>query len=227
MISKVAPTISAEPIQLAVLLSGRGSNLQAILNAVGSGMINAKISIVLSDRPEAAGLDLARANGVHTEVLEKERGTNAEQFSLQLVDRLQQFEPDVIVLAGFMRILGPSFISAFENRILNIHPSLLPAFRGARAQQQAISAGVKFTGCTVHLVTEEVDAGKILAQAVVPVLADDSVETLSIRILAREHEIYPATIGQFVQLLSGQGDSASLEAMIEQRWPNTPRHQGL
>lgn len=179
--------------RLAILLSGRGSNFEAIANNVASGAIEASIAVVISNRPEARGLDLARQRGLDTLVLPS-KGMDREAYDRRLIDGLRPFQPDLICLAGFMRLLSAAFVREFPNRILNIHPSLLPAFSGLDAQHQALAYGVKVSGCTVHFVDEYLDAGPILLQAAVPVHDRDTEETLSARILEEEHRIYSEAI---------------------------------
>lgn len=179
--------------RLAILLSGRGSNFEAIANNVSSGAIEASIAVVISNRPEARGLDIARQRGLDTLVLPS-RGMDREAYDRRLIDGLRPFQPDLICLAGFMRLLSAAFVREFPNRILNIHPSLLPAFSGLDAQHQALAYGVKVSGCTVHFVDEYLDAGPILLQAAVPVHDRDTEETLSARILEEEHRIYSEAI---------------------------------
>jgi phosphoribosylglycinamide formyltransferase 1 len=179
--------------RLAILLSGRGSNFEAIANNVASGAIEASIAVVISNRPEARGLDIARQRGLDTLVLPS-KGMDREAYDRGLIDGLRPFQPDLICLAGFMRLLSAAFVREFPNRILNIHPSLLPAFSGLDAQHQALAYGVKVSGCTVHFVDEYLDAGPILLQAAVPVHDRDTEETLSARILEEEHRIYSEAI---------------------------------
>jgi phosphoribosylglycinamide formyltransferase-1 len=179
--------------RLAILLSGRGSNFEAIANNVASGAIEASIAVVISNRPEARGLDIARQRGLDTLVLPS-KGMDREAYDRGLIDGLRPFQPDLICLAGFMRLLSAAFVREFPNRILNIHPSLLPAFSGLDAQHQALAYGVKVSGCTVHFVDEYLDAGPILLQAAVPVHNRDTEETLSARILEEEHRIYSEAI---------------------------------
>ena len=179
--------------RLAILLSGRGSNFEAIANNVASGAIEASIAVVISNRPEARGLDIARQRGLDTLVLPS-KGMDREAYDRRLIDGLRPFQPDLICLAGFMRLLSAAFVREFPNRILNIHPSLLPAFPGLDAQHQALAYGVRVTGCTVHFVDEYLDAGPILLQAAVPVHDRDTEETLSARILEEEHRIYSEAI---------------------------------
>jgi phosphoribosylglycinamide formyltransferase 1 len=179
--------------RLAILLSGRGSNFEAIANNVASGAIEASIAVVISNRPEARGLDIARERGLDTVVLPS-KGMDREAYDRRLIDGLRRFQPDLICLAGFMRLLSAAFVREFPNRILNIHPSLLPAFPGLDAQHQALAYGVRVSGCTVHFVDEYLDAGPILLQAAVPVHDRDTEESLSARILEEEHRIYSEAI---------------------------------
>lgn len=180
-------------INLGILISGRGSNFEAIARAVGAGGIAARIALVVSNRDEARGLALAKEMGLPARsILSTNR--SRESFEDELLAALEESQVDYICLAGFMRVLSPSFVRVFPRRILNIHPSLLPAFPGIDAQKQALEHGVKFTGCTVHFVDEGVDTGPIILQAVVAVLDDDTVETLSARILEEEHRIYPEAV---------------------------------
>jgi phosphoribosylglycinamide formyltransferase-1 len=180
--------------RLGVLISGRGSNLQAIIDAVAAGRLDAEIAIVISNRPDAAGLERARAAGIETLVLPHKAHSDRTAYDLALASELKKRGVRLVCLAGFMRLLGPAFIDAFPNAVLNIHPSLLPAFPGLDAQRQALEHGVTITGATVHLVTPDLDAGPILLQAAVEVKDADTVETLSARILEQEHRIYPDAI---------------------------------
>ena len=179
---------------LGVLISGRGSNLQAILDAIDEGRLDAYVGIVISNKENAPGLELARKAGAATAVLSHEGYDSREAFDEAVLARLSEHGVDVVCLAGFMRILSPVLVRAFPNRILNIHPSLLPAFIGLHAQKQAVEHGAKVSGCTVHLVDEELDHGPILLQQTVPVLEDDTEETLSARILEQEHKFYTEAI---------------------------------
>jgi phosphoribosylglycinamide formyltransferase-1 len=180
--------------RIGVLISGRGSNLQAIIDAIGEGRLDAEIAVVISNRAEAAGIARAEAAGIETLVLPHRAYTDRSSYDAALVEALRARGVALVCLAGFMRLLGPTFVEAFPNAILNIHPSLLPSFPGMDAQAQALAHGVKVSGATVHLVTAELDAGPIVAQAAVPVLEDDTVETLSARILGAEHRLYPEAI---------------------------------
>lgn len=179
--------------RLAILLSGRGSNFQSIADHIDNGFLNASIAVVISNQPQARGIVVARERGLHAVVLPS-RGMDREAYDCCLTEELRKYGPDLICLAGYMRLLSPGFVREFQGRILNIHPSLLPAFPGLDAQRQALEYGVKVTGCTVHFVNEFLDAGPVVLQAAVPVLDDDTEETLSARILSEEHRIYPEAI---------------------------------
>jgi phosphoribosylglycinamide formyltransferase-1 len=179
--------------RLGILLSGRGSNFEAIADEVGAGRIGAEIAVVISNRPEARGLEAARGRGLPA-VSIPSKGLDREDYDAMLVRELKAKAVDLVCLAGFMRLLSATFVRAFPQRILNIHPSLLPAFPGLDAQKQALEHGVKITGCTVHLVDEFLDAGPIVLQTAVPVLDDDTVDSLSARILKEEHRIYSQAI---------------------------------
>jgi phosphoribosylglycinamide formyltransferase 1 len=185
---------SPEPRKIGVLISGRGSNLQALIEAIEESRLDAEIAIVISNRPDAGGLARARAAGVETLVLDHRGFPSRDEFDRALARELQTRGVSLVCLAGFMRLIGPRLLEAFPNAILNIHPSLLPAFPGVDAQRQALEHGVKVAGATVHLVTAELDGGPIVVQASVPVRDDDSVETLSARILIEEHRIYPEAV---------------------------------
>jgi phosphoribosylglycinamide formyltransferase-1 len=181
--------------RLGVLISGRGSNLQAIIEAIAAGRLAAEIAVVISNRPDAPGLERARRAGIETVVLDHTAHGSREAYDRELAAALRRYDVALVCLAGFMRLLGPAFVCAFRDRILNVHPSLLPAFPGLRGQEQAWRHGVKVAGATVHIVTAELDAGPIVRQAAVPVHEDDTPETLSARILTEEHRIYPEAIG--------------------------------
>jgi len=182
--------------RLGVLISGRGSNLRAIIDAVDDGRLDATIAIVISNRPHARGLEHARAAGVPATVIEHGAFPSRQAYDGALVAELRRHDVSLVCLAGFMRLLGPIFLDAFPNAVLNIHPSLLPSFAGVEAQRQALDHGVKVAGCTVHLVTEALDAGPIVMQTAVPVLENDTVDTLSARILVEEHRLYPEAIAR-------------------------------
>jgi phosphoribosylglycinamide formyltransferase-1 len=184
--------------KLGILLSGRGSNFEAIARNVQAGKVPAEIAVVISNKEEAPGLAKAREMGLATRFIPS-KGKEREAFDREVVAVLREFQVDVVCLAGFMRILSPYFIREFPRRILNIHPALLPAFAGMEAQKQALEHGVKFTGCTVHIVDEGVDTGPIVCQAVVPVLDEDTPETLAARILKEEHRIYSEAVCLLVE----------------------------
>jgi phosphoribosylglycinamide formyltransferase-1 len=180
--------------RLGILISGRGSNLQAIIDAIASGRLDASVAVVISNRHNAPGLSRARDIGAPTEVLDHAAFPSRVAYDHALVTVLRRYDVGLVCLAGFMRLLGPAFVDAFPNAVLNVHPSLLPAFPGVSAQERALEHGVKVTGCTVHLVTAELDAGPIILQAAVAVMSNDSAESLSARILAEEHRLYPEAI---------------------------------
>ncbi|MER3631560.1 MAG: phosphoribosylglycinamide formyltransferase [Blastocatellia bacterium] len=177
-------------MNVGILISGRGSNMAAIASAVSNGEIpGCRIAVVVSDRPDAAGIEIARGFGIETAVISR-RGRSREEHDAEIIEKLKQFGVDFVCLAGYMRLLSPLFVETFPRRILNIHPSLLPAFPGLDAQKQAIEHGVKVSGCTVHFVNEDLDAGPILLQIAVEVLEDDTPEKLGARILKQEHRAY-------------------------------------
>jgi phosphoribosylglycinamide formyltransferase-1 len=185
-----------ERARIGILISGRGSNMIALVDAVRAGRVpNAQVAIVISDQPNAAGLAGAKERGIETLVIER-RGRPRAEHDRELVAALQAREIDLVCLAGYLRVLSSEFTEAFRGRILNIHPSLLPSFPGLDAQRQAIAHGVKWTGCTVHFVDETLDGGPIIAQRAVPVSDDDTVESLSARILEQEHELYSEAVSR-------------------------------
>jgi phosphoribosylglycinamide formyltransferase 1 len=177
-----------------VLISGRGSNLQSIIDAIADGRLNATLAVVISNRADAPGLQRARDAGIDTRVLLARDLPDRDAYDAALVALLRDARVDLVCLAGFMRLVGAPMLAAFPDRILNIHPSLLPAFPGLNAHRQALAHGMHVSGATVHLVTSELDGGPIIVQSAVPVLADDTVDTLSARILIEEHRIYPEAI---------------------------------
>lgn len=181
--------------RLGILISGRGSNLQAILDAIRAGSLDAEIAVVVSNRPGALGLERARAAGIEALTVDYRTFPDREAFERVVVDELRRRGVGLVCLAGFMRRLSPLFVAAFPGAIVNIHPSLLPAFPGLEAQRQALECGVTIAGATVHIVDEQLDHGPIVAQATVPVHPDDTPDTLADRILEVEHRIYPEAIG--------------------------------
>jgi phosphoribosylglycinamide formyltransferase-1 len=178
---------------IGILISGRGSNMEAILDAIDDGRVAARAGVVISNVETAGGLERARARGIETVVLDH-KGRTREQHDERVVAELERRGVELVCLAGYMRLLSPLFVRAYRNRVLNIHPSLLPAFPGLHAQRQAVEYGAKVSGCTVHVVDEELDHGPIVLQRTVPVESDDTEETLSARILVEEHKAYPEAV---------------------------------
>jgi len=191
--------MTSSNFKIGILVSGRGTNLQAIIDAIENGELKARIAVVLSNKKEAPALARAQKKGIEAVSLDSKQFADKKEFDRALAKELEDREIDLVCLAGYMRILGPEFIRKFEGKIINIHPSLLPAFPGLDVQQKAIDYGVKFSGCTVHFVNEEVDGGPIILQAVVPIHESDDAETLAKRILIQEHLIYPRAIQMFVE----------------------------
>lgn len=193
---------------IVVLISGRGSNMEAVVQACATEGWNARIAAVVSNQPEAAGLAFARARGIPTAVVDHREHASRESFDAALRQAIDRFAPQLLVLAGFMRVLTPGFVSHYGGRMVNVHPSLLPAFTGLWTHRRAIEAGCKLAGATVHFVTAELDHGPIIAQAVVPVLPGDTEATLAARVLAREHVLYPRVVRWLVEdLLRVDGNS--------------------
>ena len=188
---------------IVILISGGGSNMAAIVKAAKQQdwerRYGARVAAVVSNKADAQGLVFAKDHGIATEVLNHKQFDSREAFDAQLVQVVDRYTPTLVVLAGFMRILTPGFVQHFEGRMVNIHPSLLPAFTGLHTHQRAIDAGCKFAGCSVHGVTAELDVGPILDQAAVPVLPDDTAQTLAARVLTQEHVIYPRAVAAFLQ----------------------------
>jgi len=211
-------------IKVGVLVSGRGSNLQAIIDNIGTGALSAELTVVISDQPDAYALERARKHnipGVHVSA----RGYKGkrDEYDALLVRELQKHNVELVVLAGFMRIITPTLLKAFPNRVMNIHPALLPAFPGLHVQKAALEHGVKFSGCTVHFVDEGMDSGPIIIQAVVPILDNDTEDSLSARILKQEHKIYSRAIQLFAEdrlrvegrrVLVDKGKTASDEFLL-------------
>ena len=190
--------------KLVILISGRGSNMQALLEA----KLSCRIAAVISNRADAEGLAIAKAHGVPALVVEHRKHADRESFDTALAQAIDAFDPDFVALAGFMRILGAGFVSRYRGRLINIHPSLLPAYSGLDTHARALHDGVKIHGCTVHFVTHDLDHGPIIIQAAVPVLSDDTEQTLAARVLSQEHRIYPQAISWLCQdqvKLSEQG----------------------
>lgn len=190
---------NSELIRLGILCSGRGTDLQSIIDAIDDGKLNAQIAVVLTDKPNVMALERAQKAGIKNICIDRKNFDNKSDFEAALLNELKTDEVDLVVLAGFMRILSPSFVHEYKNRIMNIHPSLLPSFPGAHAHRDVLAYGVKVSGCTVHFVDEGTDSGPIIMQAAVEVKDDDTEETLSARILEQEHIIYPKAIQLYVE----------------------------
>lgn len=181
-------------MKIGILISARGSNMTAIVDAVEKGEIpSSRVAVVISDKPSAAGIVKARERGIETAVVER-RGRTREEHDAEIIDELDRHGVELVCLAGYMRLLSPSFIAAFPDRILNIHPSLLPKFPGLNVHERVLEAGESVSGCTVHFVNEDLDAGEIILQREVPVMPDDTPETLAARILEQEHKLYVAAV---------------------------------
>ncbi|XHS76830.1 phosphoribosylglycinamide formyltransferase [Burkholderiaceae bacterium UC74_6] len=194
--------------RIVILISGSGSNMKAIHQACVAEGWNAQVEAVISNRPDAGGLVYARENGLNAVVLDHKGFANREAFDAELMKAIDAHSPDLVVLAGFMRILTPGFTAHYAGRMLNIHPSLLPAFTGLHTHERAIEMGCKFAGATVHFVTAELDHGAIVAQAQVPVLPGDDAKALATRVLAQEHRMYPAAVRWFVE------DQLQIEGLV-------------
>jgi phosphoribosylglycinamide formyltransferase-1 len=191
-------TQSNNKARLVILISGRGSNMRSILDAAKAGSLDVDISAVISNRPDAAGLAFAAEEGIETAVIDHKQFDNREQFDEALAAKIDAYQPDFVILAGFMRILTEGFVNHFAGRLINIHPSLLPKFKGLHTHQRAIDAGEAEHGASVHFVTAELDDGPVILQVTVPVLADDNADTLAARVLEQEHLLYPAAIQKLV-----------------------------
>jgi len=187
----------AELLKLGVLISGNGSNLQSIIDNIEKGSLKAVIKIVISNNPDAYGITRAKKHGIAFTVLKNSDFESKEDYDAELIRTLKNHGVELVILAGFMRIISPTVLKAFPGKIMNIHPALLPSFPGLHGQKQAVDYGVKFSGCTVHFVDEGMDTGPIIIQCAVPVLDDDTEDTLAARILKEEHKIYPRAIQLF------------------------------
>lgn len=207
----------ARRVPIGVLISGSGTNLQAIIEAIEAKRLDAVIQVVISNRESAFGLVRAKNHGIPTEVLDHREFSTREAFDQAVIEILQARQVELVILAGFMRLLSPVLVRAFSNRIMNIHPALLPAFPGLHVQKKAVEHGVRFSGCTVHFVDEECDEGPIIIQGVVPVYPDDTAETLSARILKLEHEVYPKAIQLYSEgRLKVAGRRVFVEGLIKE-----------
>ncbi len=184
---------------IVILISGRGSNMESLLAAVAAGTLPVRVAAVLSNRPDAAGLQSAAAQGVPTRVVDHKQFADRVAFDAAMSEAIDAFAPDLVVLAGFMRILSEGFVRRYEGRLMNIHPSLLPAFPGLHTHRKALDEGVRVHGCTVHFVTPALDHGPVVVQAAVPVLDDDDEAALAARVLAQEHRVYPQAVRWFAE----------------------------
>lgn len=184
---------------IVILISGRGSNMISIVDAIESGLLSVHVAAVISNRPDAAGIEYANKAGIATAILDHKSFESRELFDQALADEIDKFQPNLVVLAGFMRILTSEFVNHFKDRLINIHPALLPKFKGLNTHQRAIDAGEKEHGASVHMVTPELDEGPVVLQAHVPVLKDDTAATLAARVLEQEHKLYPAAIQKLIE----------------------------
>ena len=213
-------------LKIGVLVSGSGSNLQSIIDGIEAGHLDAEISVTISSKPDAYALVRCKKHGIPAVVVRHQDFPTREAFDRQMIDVLRSHAVDLVVMAGFMRVLTPVFLNAFPMKIMNIHPALLPAFPGIHVQQQAIDHGVRFSGCTVHFADEGVDTGPVIIQAVVPVLAGDTADTLAARILREEHRIYPQAIQLYAEgRLALSGRKVTIKAcpvMPESAFHNPP-----
>ncbi len=204
--------------KLVILISGRGSNMEAIVRACAREGWPAEVAAVISNRPGAAGLEFAASHGIATAVVDHRAFDGRDSFDAALAAEIDRFAPDLVVLAGFMRILTPAFVAKYEGRMLNIHPSLLPSFKGIHTHQQALDAGVALHGASVHFVIPELDSGAIVAQAAVPVVAGDDADALAARVLASEHTLYPRAVRWFVEGKLRLDAGRAIVAPDEARW---------
>jgi len=218
--------------KLVILISGRGSNMEAIVRACAQERWPAEIAAVIANRPDAAGLAFAASHGVATAVVDHRSFDGRDSFDAALAAEIDRFAPDLVVLAGFMRILTPAFVRRYEGRLLNIHPSLLPSFKGIHTHQQALDAGVALHGASVHFVIPELDSGAIVAQGAVPVRAGDDAAALAQRVLTVEHVLYPRTVRWFIEGRLRLENGRAVVAPEEARWifadqPHTETSEGV
>ncbi|MFT7414027.1 MAG: phosphoribosylglycinamide formyltransferase-1 [Methylophagaceae bacterium] len=198
MIMNITSTITDKTPRVVILISGRGSNMISIVNAVTDGSLPIKIAAVISNRPDAAGIEFAQQAGIDTAIIDHKAFASREDFDQAMANKIDTYSPDLVVLAGFMRILTPEFVEHYANKLINIHPALLPKFKGMDTHQRAIDAGETEHGASVHFVTAELDAGPVILQAKVPILSTDTAETLAARVLKQEHKLYPEAIIKLV-----------------------------
>ena len=201
-------------LKIAVMASGSGTNLQSIIDNCLDGIIDARIVVLISDNPDAFALVRAQRAGIETRTVNPADYPSKDEFNEAMAKVLRFYEADLLILAGYMRLVSKVILDCFPQRVINIHPALLPSFTGLKAQKQALEYGVKFSGCTVHFVDEGMDTGRIIAQAVVPVLPDDTTETLTARILVEEHKLYPYVVGKFAENKIITDTSASSRRVI-------------
>ncbi|RQZ12684.1 phosphoribosylglycinamide formyltransferase [Burkholderia sp. Bp9031] len=218
--------------KLVILISGRGSNMEAIVRACAQERWPAEVAAVIANRPDAAGLAFAASHGVATAVVDHRSFDGRDSFDAALAAEIDRFAPDLVVLAGFMRILTPDFVRRYEGRLLNIHPSLLPSFKGIHTHQQALDAGVALHGASVHFVIPELDSGAIVAQGAVPVRAGDDAAALAQRVLTVEHVLYPRAVRWFVEGRLRLENGRAVVAPEEARWifadqPHTEKSEGV
>ena len=196
--------------RIVILISGSGSNMVSLINATLEKDFPAEVVGVISDNQNAGGIEKAKSFNIPVEVVERKNFANKDSFEIDLLSKINNFKPDIICLAGFMRLISSRLISPYEGRILNIHPALLPLFKGLHTHQRALDAGMKISGCTVHLVTEGMDEGHILGQAAVPILRDDTAETLAKRVLKVEHQLFPVVLKTFIDNQYAVDDSQQI-----------------
>jgi phosphoribosylglycinamide formyltransferase-1 len=196
-------SVNESRTRLVILISGRGSNMRSIIEAINHQQLDATVAAVISNRPDAAGLEYASSQSIPTKIIDHKAFADRDSFDRALAQQIDEFKPDYVILAGFMRILTAEFVEHYQNKLINIHPSLLPKFKGLDTHQRAIDAGEKEHGASVHFVTAELDDGPVIMQAKVQVMSDDSAQTLAARVLEQEHQLYPAAIQKLVNVKQG------------------------
>lgn len=214
--SSIRPTVGKNNLSLVILISGYGSNLDAVINAINEKKIpNTLIQAVISNRPDAFGLTRAKQRDIPTHCVDHTHFRDRDSFDAALIEKIQQFKPDLVVLAGFMRILTPKFVREFKGKLLNVHPSLLPKYKGLNTHQRAIDAGDREHGCSIHFVTEALDGGPIVAQAVVNIDPEDTPESLAVKVRIEEHKLFPLCIQWFAQnRLEMIGEQATFDGKL-------------
>jgi phosphoribosylglycinamide formyltransferase-1 len=196
-------SVNESRTRLVILISGRGSNMRSIIEAINHQQLDATVAAVISNRPDAAGLEYASSQSIPTKIIDHKAFADRDSFDRALAQQIDEFKPDYVILAGFMRILTAEFVEHYQNKLINIHPSLLPKFKGLDTHQRAIDAGEKEHGASVHFVTAELDDGPVIMQAKVQVMSDDTAQTLAARVLEQEHQLYPAAIQKLVNVKQG------------------------